>query len=216
MKADAIIRWFMPKEERFHELFSEDTRNLVAAAGLFTEIAHSSSLTERETLGVRLKEIEHEGDRITRSIFDALNSTFITPFDREDIRALTTDLDDILDYLEGMAHSLVLFDLADSPEGLRKFAEILSEMVREIERLTALIWDLGNTAKIQESTVRISDLENEADRLYNRMIADLFRSNGRDPLEILKWKEIYQGLEDACDQCKNYTHIIGNIVVKNS
>jgi len=183
---------------------------------LFTEIAHSSSLTERETLGVRLKEIEHEGDRITRSIFDALNSTFITPFDREDIRALTTDLDDILDYLEAMAHSLVLFDLADSPEGLRKFAEILSEMVREIERLTALIWDLGNMAKIQESTVRISDLENEADRLYNRMIADLFRSNGRDPLEILKWKEIYQGLEDACDQCKNYTHIIGNIVVKNS
>ncbi|MEA2564060.1 MAG: uncharacterized protein QOH06_5564 [Acidobacteriota bacterium] len=206
----------MPKEERFHVLFSEDTRNLVAAAGLFTEIAHSSSLTERETLGVRLKEIEHEGDRITRSIFDALNSTFITPFDREDIRALTTDLDDILDYLEAMAHSLVLFDLADSPEGLRKFAEILSEMVREIDRLTALIWDLDNMSKIQESTVRISDLENEADRLYNRMIADLFRSNGRDPLEILKWKEIYQGLEDACDQCKNYTHIIGNIVVKSS
>ena len=115
-----------------------------------------------------------------------------------------------------MAHSLVLFDLADSPEGLRKFAEILSEMTQEIDRLTALIWDLGNAPKIQESTVRISDLENTADRLYNQVIADLFRSNGRDPIEILKWKEIYQGLEDACDQCKNYTHIIGNIVVKNS
>lgn len=206
----------MPKEERFHELFSEDTRNLVAAAGLFTEIAHSSNLAERETLGTRLKDIEHEGDRITRSIFDALNSTFITPFDREDIRALTTDLDDILDYLEGMAHSLVLFDLEESTEALRNFADILAEMTREIDRLTALIWDLGNAPQIQESTVKISDLENKADRLYNQVIADLFRGNGRDPIEIMKWKEIYEGLENACDQCKNYTHIIGNIVVKNS
>jgi predicted phosphate transport protein (TIGR00153 family) len=206
----------MPKEERFHELFSEDTRNLVAAAGLFTEIAHSSSLAERESLGARLKQLEHDGDKITRAIFDALNSTFITPFDREDIRALTTDLDDILDYLEGMAHSLVLFDLEESPDGLRKFADILSEMVQEIDRLTALIWDLDNEPKIRASTVRISDLENEADRLYNQVIADLFRTNGRDPIEILKWKEIYEGLENACDQCKNYTHVIGNIVVKNS
>ena len=216
MKADAIIRWFMPKEERFHVLFSEDTRNLVAAAGLFTDIAQSSSLQERQTLVDRLKQLEHEGDRITRSIFDALNSTFITPFDREDIRSLTTDLDDILDYLEAMAHALVLFDLEESPEGLRKFAEILADMAREIDRLTDLIWDLGNAAKIQASTVRISDLENEADRLYNRVIADLFRTKGRDPIEILKWKEIYEGLENACDQCKNYTHVIGNIVVKNS
>ncbi|HET9225077.1 MAG TPA: DUF47 family protein [Thermoanaerobaculia bacterium] len=216
MNADAIIRWFMPKEERFHELFSEDTRNLVAAADLFTQIANSSSIEERQSLGEKLKQIEHEGDRITRSIFDALNSTFITPFDREDIRALTTDLDDILDYLEGMAHSLILFDLHESTEGLRQFSEILAAMAQEIDRLTNLIWDLGNAPKIQESTVRISDLENEADRLYNRMIADLFRTKGRDPIEILKWKEIYEGLENACDQCKNYTHVIGNIVVKNS
>ena len=206
----------MPKEERFHELFSEDTRNLVAAAGLFSEIAHSSSFEERQTLGEKLKQVEHEGDRITRSIFDALNSTFITPFDREDIRALTTDLDDILDYLEGMAHALVLFDLHESTEGLREFSEILAGMAQEIDRLTNLIWDLGNEPTIQESIVRISDLENEADRLYNRMIADLFRTKGRDPIEILKWKEIYEGLENACDQCKNYTHVIGNIVVKNS
>jgi hypothetical protein len=206
----------MPKEERFHELFSQDTRNLVEAAGLFSQIAQSSSLQEREALGEKLKEIEREGDRITRAIFDALNSTFITPFDREDIRGLTSDLDDILDYLEGMAHALVLFDLGDSPEGLRGFAQILATMAGEIDRVTGLIWDLANARKIQEGIVKMSDLENEADRLYNRMIADLFRTKGRDPIEIMKWKEIYEGLENACDQCKNYTHVIGNIVVKNS
>jgi hypothetical protein len=216
VKVDAIIRWFMPKEERFHALFTEDTRNLVAAANLFSEIAHSSTLDARQTLGAKLKQVEHDGDTITRRIFDALNSTFITPFDREDIRALTTDLDDILDYLEGMAHALVLFDLEESPEGLRKFSEILAKMVQEIHQVTDMIWDLENAPRIYQSIVRISDLENEADRLYNSLIADLFRTNGRDPIEILKWKEIYDGLENACDQCKNYTHVIGNIVVKNS
>lgn len=216
MNADAVLKWLMPKEERFHELFSQDTRNLVEAAGLFSQIAQSSSLQEREALGEKLKEIEREGDRITRAIFDALNSTFITPFDREDIRGLTTDLDDILDYLEGMAHALVLFDLGESPEGLRGFAQILATMAQEIDRVTGLIWDLANARKIQEGIVKMSDLENEADRLYNRMIADLFRTKGRDPIEIMKWKEIYEGLENACDQCKNYTHVIGNIVVKNS
>lgn len=216
MKADAVLKWLMPKEERFHELFSQDTRNLVAAAELFSQIARSSNLQEREALGEKLKEVEREGDRITRAIFDALNSTFITPFDREDIRALTTDLDDILDYLEGMAHALVLFDLGDSPEDLRGFAQILETMAREIDRITALIWDLANARQIQEGIVKMSDLENEADRLYNHVIAGLFRVKGRDPIEIMKWKEIYEGLENACDQCKNYTHVIGNIVVKNS
>jgi uncharacterized protein len=216
VKADAVLKWLMPKEERFHELFSQDTRNLVAASGLFAQIARSSSLQEREALSEKLKEIEREGDRITRDIFDALNSTFITPFDREDIRGLTTDLDDILDYLEGTAHALILFDLGDSPEGLRGFAQILETMTQEIDRATGLIWDLTHTRQIQEGIVKMSDLENEADRLYNQVIADLFRTKGRDPIEIMKWKEIYEGLENACDQCKNYTHVLGNIVVKNS
>jgi uncharacterized protein len=216
VKADSILKWLMPKEERFHELFSLDTRNLVAGASLFSQIAQTSSLQEREALGEQLKEVEREGDRITRSIFDALNSTFITPFDREDIRGLTTDLDDILDYLEGMAHALVLFDLSESPDGLRGFAQILASMTQEIDRITGLIWDLSNASKIHEGIVKMSDLENDADRLYNQMIAGLFRTKGRDPIEIMKWKEIYEGLENACDQCKNYTHVIGNIVVKSS
>lgn len=216
MKADAIIKWFMPKEERFHELLAQDTRNLVVGAKLFSEIAHSASLDERRALAGKLKDVEHEGDRLTRKVFDALNSTFITPFDREDIRSITTDLDDILDHLEASALNLVLFDLADSPDGLRQFAEILTAMADQIDRLTDKIWNLDNAKEIQDAIVRVSDLENKADALYNSVIADLFRGKGRDPIEILKWKEVYQGLEDACDQCKDYTHVIGNLLVKNS
>jgi predicted phosphate transport protein (TIGR00153 family) len=214
-KVDALIRWLMPKEERFHELFDRDTANLLRGAHLFSEFVRADLPTRRLRMS-ELRELEHEGDGITRQIFDALNSSFITPFDREDIRSLASDLDDVLDYLEGVAQQLINFELAESPQELREFAEILVEMAAELERVTELIWNLARQRELQQSIVRVSDLENRADVLYNKVIADLFRPNGRDPLEILKWKEIYEGLENACDQCRDYTHIVGNIVVKNA
>ncbi len=214
-KVDALIRWLMPKEERFHELFDRDTANLLRAAHLFSELARADLPTRRLRMG-EMRELEHEGDELTRQIFDALNSSFITPFDREDIRSLASDLDDILDYVEGVAQQLINFELAESPQELREFAEILVEMAAEIEQVTERIWNLAHQREIQQSVVRISDLENRADLLYNKVIADLFRPNGRDPLQIMKWKEIYDGLENACDQCKDYTHVVGNIIVKNA
>ncbi|MEO8504794.1 MAG: DUF47 family protein [Acidobacteriota bacterium] len=221
MKADAVIRWFMPKEERFKELFHLDTDNLQRAAGVFSEVARSQSLEERRVKMTELKALEHEGDGLTRKIFDALNSTFITPLDREDIHWLASDLDDVLDYLEGVSQHLVLFELSESPEGLRQFAEILLAMVNEIVRMTDLVWNLTSEQEIRTSMVRVSELENRADQLYNTVISDLFKSKGSDgrapdPITIMKWKEIYDGLEDACDQCKDFSHVISNVVAKNT
>jgi len=215
VKADAIIRRFMPRQGRFQELVAQDTENLLRAARLFSEIAQSASLEDRRVRAVQLKSIEHEGDKITRQIFEALNSTFITPLDREDIRAIASDLDDILDYLEAVGHALVLFELADAPAGLRHFAQIIVSMVEEIDKATGLVWNLVHEARIQESIVRISELENQGDALYSTVIAGLFK-DGRDPIEVLKWKEVYDSLEDACDGCKDYTHILGNVVIKNA
>ena len=199
----------------FHDLLEKDTQNLLRAARLFAEIAQSSNLEERRVKTVQLKALEHDGDLITRHIFEALNSTFITPLDREDIAMIAGNLDDILDYLESVAHNLVLFELTESPEPLRKFAAILGTLIGEVHKVTTQIWDLGNAKDIQASIVRISTLENEADTLYSTVIADLFKS-GKNPVEILKWKEVYDGLENACDECRDYTHAIGNIVVKNA
>ena len=215
MRMDTLIKWLMPKEERFQQLLREDTENLVAAARLFAEIAQSESLEERRIKAVQLKVLEHDGDLITRHVFEALNSTFITPLDREDIRAIGSDLDDILDFLEGVGHSLVLFELKEAPEGLRQFAAILVSMVEEIHRVTDLIWNLAHEAEIQRAIMRISELENQGDTLYSAVIADLFKE-GRNPIEVLKWKEIYDGLENACDECKDFTHSIGNVVIKNA
>jgi uncharacterized protein len=215
MRGDSIVKWFMPKEEQFHELLARDTQNLVKASQLFAEVAASTKLDERRAKKDQLKAIEHEGDLITREIFEALNSTFITPLDREDIAMIAGNLDDILDYMESVAHNLVLFELHDSPEPLRRFASILGTLVEQIDTVTKQIWDLGNAKEINAHIIRISELENEADTLYSTVIADLFKS-GKNPIEILKWKEVYDGLENACDECRDYTHAIGNIVVKNA
>jgi hypothetical protein len=216
MRFDALIRRLMPRENRFQELLARDTENLLAAARVFAEIAAAASLERRRVKAVELKSLEHDGDQITRQIFEALNTTFLTPLDREDIRWIATDLDDILDYLEGVAQHLILFELRESPDALQQFAAILVEMVEEIDRITRLVWDMANQRELHERMVRVSDLENRADALYQTVIADLFKVDGRDPIAILKWKEVYQGLEDACDQCKDYTHIIGNVIAKNS
>jgi predicted phosphate transport protein (TIGR00153 family) len=216
MKFDSVIKWFMPKEERFHVLLERDTANLLKAARLFSEIAYSRSLEERRVKAVELKALEHEGDQITRQIFEALNSTFITPLDREDIRWLGMNLDDILDYLESVAQNLVLFELGESPEALQQFADILVAMVEQVHRATILVWDLSNEKEIYQAIVRISELENQGDSLYNTVIADLFRKDGKTPIEIMKWKVIYDGLEEACDACKDLTHVLGNIVIKNA
>ena len=216
MKADNVIRWFMPREERFQELLAQSAQNLLRGARLFAEIANATSLEERKVKTVELKAIEHDGDQITRRTFEALNSTFITPLDREDIRSLASDLDDILDYLESVAQYLTLFELEESPEALRRFAEILVQMATEVERSTGLIWDLKNEKSIYDGIVRISELENQGDALYAAVIASLFKKDGLDPVDIMKWKEVYDGLEEACDACKDFTHILGNVVIKNA
>lgn len=217
MKLDSLIKFFLPKEERFRELLEKDTQNLVRSAELFLAIARATKLEDRRVKLIELKALEHAGDTLTRQVFEALNSSFITPLDREDIRSLTVDLDDILDYLEGIARYLVIFEIDDSPEALTRFAEILLEMCHEIDEVTRLIWDLGNERLVRESLVRISELENKGDDLYLTVIADLFREGAaKDPMEAMKWKEIYQNLEDACDSCKDFTHIVGNVVIKNA
>src|ERR1700730_12480036 len=216
MRADAVFKWLMPKEERFQDLFGRSTATLLRAARRFSEIAYSADLAERRVKSVELRGLEPDGDAVTRQIFEALNSTFITPLDREDIRSIATHLDDIVDFLEGVARQLVLFELAESPEALRQFADILVRMIEEIERLTPMIWDTSHEAAIRDAIVRISDYENRADTLYDTVIADLFRAPHRDPIEIMKWKEVYQGLEDACDSCKHYSVVLGNVVIENS
>lgn len=216
MRLDAIFKKLTPKEERFRKLLALDTQNLLAGARVFAELANSTSVEARATKAVQLKAIEHDGDTLTRQVYEALNSTFITPLDREDIRRLASKLDDVLDHVEGVSQYIVLFELADAPEALRHFATILVSMAEEIDRATGKIWDLRHVQEIHPSLVRVSELENQGDALYNTVIASLFKAMCKDSVDILKWKVVYDGLEDACDGCKTYTDVIGSILIKHA
>ena len=218
MSIDVLMKFLMPKNDLFRTLLRQDTENLRDSAAIFAEVARCDSLEQRQLKVVDLRGKEHEGDQITRQIFEALNTTFITPFDREDIRSLASGLDDILDHMDEVAQYLVLFELSSAPKALVRFTEILVEMTREIDRATGLVWNLSpdNAKSAQEAIVHVSDLENQADSLYNLVIAELFKQDSRDSIEIMKWKEIYDGLEDACDACTDFTHALGNVLIKSA
>ena len=218
MSFDAFMKILMPKNDAFQDLLAQDTENLHKAAGLFAEVARADELEQRRLKVVELKGREHGGDRITRQIFETLNRSFITPLDREDIRSLASGLDDILDGMDEVAQYLVLFELAAAPEALVQFADILLEMTREIDQATGLLWNLSaaNVKAAQEAIVHVSDLENQADSLYNTVIADLFKRDSSESIDVLKWKVIYDGLEDACDACTDFTHALGNVVIKSA
>ncbi len=216
MKADRLIKMLLPREERFHELLARDTENVLAAARLFSEVAHSTNFEERRVKMVQLRALEHEGDMITKQVFEALNASFITPFDRDDIQSIAIDLDNVLDNIEAAGAYLVIFELHEAPDALRQFSEILLTLVQHIAAATGLFWAMKNEKQVRELLVRVSELENQADQLYNTVIADLFRTDGRNPIEIMKWKEVYQGLEEACDACRDYSNIIASVMVKNA
>jgi predicted phosphate transport protein (TIGR00153 family) len=218
MNIDAVMKFLMPKNDRFRALLRQGTENLRHSAAIFAEVARCDSVEQRRLKVIELRGREHEGDQITRQVFEALNRSFITPFDREDIRSIASGLDDILDFMDEVAQYLVLFELSSAPEALVQFADILVAMTSEIDRATGLIWDLSaaNARAAQEAIVHVSDLENQADTLYNTVIASLFKRDSKDSIVIMKWKEIYDGLEDACDACTDYTHALGNVVIKSA
>lgn len=216
MKIDSILHALLPKDDKFFNFFERDVDNLLAAAKVFTELmSNSMSREERAQKIKRIEELEHKGDEMTHLIYSNLGSTFITPFDREDIHELASKLDDILDYIQGAATRIVLYRVdAISPEQER-LAVMIHDSVVELHKAIPLLRDLKNVANIRESLVRINSIENEADDLFERAIANLFETC-KDPIQLIKSKELLVSLETATDQCEDAANVIESIIVKNA
>jgi predicted phosphate transport protein (TIGR00153 family) len=173
------------------------------------------SKEERAQKIKRIEELEHHGDEVTHKIFSDLGSTFITPFDREDIHALASKLDDILDFIQGAATRLVLYRVdVISPEQER-LAGMILDMVYELYKVIPLLRDLSDVTTIRESLVKINSIENEADDLFERAIAGLFETC-KDPILLIKTKEVLVSLETATDQCEDAANVIESIIVKSA
>lgn len=201
---------FIPREEKFFELFVEDAKNVLAGARLLEEFFRSYD--QRERLASQLRDLEHSGDSISHDIGQRLERTFVTPFDREDIHQLISRLDDIIDFIEEVADTCILYKIEEPTPTAVAQAGIL---VKQCEEVVRALEKLRRFKDIGPHWIEIHRLENEGDRVARKAIADLF-TNGNDAIEIIKWKDIYALLEDAIDSCEDAANVIERIVVKHA
>ncbi len=200
----------IPREEKFLELFVADAENVLAGARLLQGLF--ANYGERERLASQLIDLEHRGDEISHDIGHRLEKTLVTPFDREEIHALISRLDDVIDLIEEVADTCILYGIeAPTPEA----SQLSGIIVQQCEELHRALGKLKQFKGVQEHWIEVHRLENEGDRVARQAVAELFR-NGTDPVEIIKWKDIYGLLEDAIDACEDVANVIERIVVKHA
>ena len=216
MKLDSILQALLPKDDKFFDYFERDVGNLLAASMVFKELmSNAMSKEERIQKIKKIEELEHKGDELTHQIFSDLGSTFITPFDREDIHSLASKLDDILDYIQGAATRIVLYRVETISPEQERLATMIHDSVFELSKAIPNLRDLKNVASIRESLVKINSIENAADDLFERAIANLFETC-KDPILLIKSKELLVSLETATDQCEDAANVLESIIVKNA
>lgn len=207
------MKWrLIPKEEKFFDMFKEQADHVVMAAKSLVNILENYDLETIDTKAAEIRTNEHEGDVLTHDIIRKLNQTFVTPFDREDIYSLTTRLDDVLDLIEGTVNRLKMYRIKQVTPELITIAKIVQLSSEEIANA---IGKMNNIQRIADHCIEINRLENEADLVTRQIIAHLFE-NSSDPIEIIKWKEIYEYVELATDKCEDIANILEGIMLKNS
>jgi len=200
----------IPREERFFDLFVEDVANVLGAARLLEAMLRTYDQLERRSGEIR--DLEHRGDEISHDIGRRLESTFVTPFDREEIHALISGLDDVLDHIEEVADTFILYRI-DAPTKVA--IQQAAIVVRQCEQLHEALGHLRGFKGLEKYWIEVHRLENEGDRLARTAIAGLFE-NGQKPIELIKWKDVYSLLEQTIDKAEDVANIIERIVVKHA
>jgi uncharacterized protein len=201
---------FAPRDRIYFELFEEAGRNIQKAAELLDRLL--SDYPDHRELAQEILDCEHEGDRIVHDIHHHLNQTFVTPIDREDILALASALDDIVDYTEEVADYLGLYRIEAPMDQSIRLARVLRDATRQIAEAVPR---LRGFRDISHYTVEINRLENEGDRITREAVAALF-DGGIDPMVVIRWKDVYERLEAAIDATERAANILEGIVIKNS
>ncbi len=201
----------IPREEKFFEFFNKAANNILDGAKALVQMMdeHDGDL---EKGWKQLEEFEHEGDKITHQIIRKLNRTFITPIDREDIHSLTVALDDVMDLIEAVAARMSLYKIKQPTEEARKLAQVILKSAEEIVKAVS---NLERLDDVMEHCIEINRLENVADDVSREAIADLF-DKGHDPMDVIKWKEIYETMETATDRCEDVANIVEAVALKNT
>ena len=201
---------FAPRDRIYFELFEEAGQNVMRASDLLD--AMLADYPEDKHLAQEILDCEHEGDRITHDIIDRLNHTFVTPIDREDILALASALDDVVDYTEEVADYMGLYKIEAPMDQAIRLARVLKQASAQVAEA---IPRLRGFRDISRYTVEINRLENEGDRITREAVASLF-DGGIDPMVVIRWKDLFERLEAAIDSTEHVAYILEGIVIKNS
>jgi hypothetical protein len=201
----------LPRDERFFDLFIAVAERSVEAAGLLEELFKAPA--ERRTYLVEsVKRIEHECDQLTHEVITRLDRTFITPLDREDIHALASGLDDVVDLIDGLTRRSQIFHVGEAPAGAILMANVIQQACQQI--VTA-VRDLDeNAGKVLPACIAVKRLEEEGDSLYHEWLGKVFEGDP-DPLLVIKWKEMYDTLERTLDQCEDTANVLESISIKH-
>lgn len=201
-----------PQDTSFFTLFATQAGLLVEATKELTKLLGVDA-SQRTAIIERLKELEHEADDATHELINKVNSSFITPFDREDIHGLAAHLDDCMDLIEETADLIVLYRLGELPEGIAEQFEILARMA---EVTAEAMPRLRSLKDLSSYWIEINRLENQADSLHRQMVADLFNNGAADAVQVIKVKGIIDGFENAADSFEKVAHMVEGIAVKES
>jgi predicted phosphate transport protein (TIGR00153 family) len=209
---DVFMFGLKPKEEKFFKLFKEMTENIIEGAKLLKDMLDNfESPVESQR---RIKDVEHKGDSITHEIIKTLHKTFVTPLDPEDIYALASKLDDILDLIDASSQRIIMYNVEAIPPEAKSLGFIILQSCIAVDKAVAMLGKKTNE-QIFEACVEINSLENEADRVSREAISRLFDEE-KDPIQLIKWKEIFETLEKATDRCEDASNILESVVVKNA
>lgn len=207
-----VVRKFFPKETDFFSMFEKAAKNLNRGAALFVEMMENFSESEKKSK--QIYEVEQEGDMLTHEVMRQLNKTFLTPVDREDIHSLVSRIDDILDLIWATADRVILFKISSSTAEAIELSKIL---LSTTEIITKSVTGLRGKkySYVQEYCIEINRLENAGDSVFRAALAKLF-DDIKEPILVIKWKEVYEHLEEALDKCEDVADILESIVLKHA
>jgi predicted phosphate transport protein (TIGR00153 family) len=215
MKLDGILQFLIPKDKKFFPLFEQATANLVKTSETLCVLSNTSGLEKRKEYIREIERLEHVGDNITHMIFNELGTNFITPFDREDIHELASVIDDVVDLIHGSAKRMDLYKIEEISSPMVKLADLILKGAIELNVAICNLRNMKNISAIKEACVKIHTLENHADEVFNNGIARLFEEE-KDPIKIIKIKEILSALETATDKCEDAADVIHSILIKTT
>lgn len=205
-----MLNWLFPKETDFFIYFDKQAELVVKAS-----MALKKWIDEGKDQSYEIKAIEHDGDHVTHECVEMLHKTFITPFARDEIHRLISCLDDILDYIDEVSERLSIYKITIMTEEAKELIQVLYLISLELSPVLAKLRELKINQETKEQIVKINALENRGDRLYLNALKSLFE-NSKDPIEIMKWKEIYDRIEDAIDGAEEVAYIVEGIILESN